>query len=210
VSSQDDPEARIRDLERSLADSYYEPGTSSPGDQYPPPTAPWRYDAPAPPRRGRGGLVAAIGITALLAVVGTGVAIYLMTSGGSSTTSGRATFSGGGGGFPATTAPSRPRTAPTPAPAPAPAPGSTVMFSGIGETETVHCDNNSVSVSGIDNVVTITGHCLEVTVSGVRNTVNVESVDAIGISGLENRVTYRVGAPQVNQSGFDNVVEQGG
>lgn len=192
-------------MERSLADSAHasESGTLPYGEQYPPPTAPWPYDAPVPPRPQRPGLLAAFIIAA---VVGLGVAIYLAI-GQTSTTSGRPTFSGGGGGFATTT------TAPTPAQPPSSptvAPGETLTVMGIDGDETLHCDNNVVSISGIDNAVTITGHCAEVSVSGVRNVVRVDSSDLIGVSGIENRVTYRFGAPELNRSGIDNTLEQGG
>ncbi len=55
----------------------------------------------------------------------------------------------------------------------------------------------------------ITGQCLSVTVSGVENTVTVDAAAKINASGFNNRVTYLSGTPEINNSGGDNVVEQG-
>jgi hypothetical protein len=94
--------------------------------------------------------------------------------------------------------------APTQVPA-----GETVIVSGINEHRTVDCRDNTVIVSGIQNELEITGHCVAVTVSGVENVITVESADTIGVSGFDNRVTYRTGEPDVSKSGQSNVVEQG-
>jgi hypothetical protein len=39
--------------------------------------------------------------------------------------------------------------------------------------------------------------------------VTVDSAATISASGLENRVTFRSGDPQIGNSGSDNVVERG-
>jgi hypothetical protein len=87
--------------------------------------------------------------------------------------------------------------------------GASISVAGIGSARTVICDNSTVSVSGVDNMVTITGHCARVDVSGVENVVTVESTDSINASGMNNRVRYLSGDPNIEQSGFDNTVERG-
>ena len=84
-----------------------------------------------------------------------------------------------------------------------------MIVSGISEHRTVECRDNTVIVSGIENELEIIGHCAALTVSGVENVITVESVDTIGVSGFDNRVTYRSGEPEVSKSGQSNVVEQG-
>jgi hypothetical protein len=61
----------------------------------------------------------------------------------------------------------------------------------------------------VSNTVTITGHCAELSVSGVGNTISIDSADAIGVSGFDNRITYHTGAPHIENSGGDNEVGQG-
>ncbi|WP_082949778.1 DUF3060 domain-containing protein [Mycobacterium sp. ACS4331] len=213
MTPQDDPEARIRDLERPFADTATELGVGGP-----PPTQPWSYDSfPPPPNPGRSGLkVFGIVAAVLTAGIAAGAVVYVLSSGAAeNTTSGRPTFSGGGGGFPSPTA-RRPTVPPVPTGAPdAPVvvetlpPGGVVTVAGVDGHKTLACNDNTVSVSGVNNTVTITGHCAALTVSGVENVIVVDSVDRIGVSGLKNRITFRSGAPEIEQSGFDNVVGQG-
>jgi hypothetical protein len=247
----DDPEARIRELERPLKDvaRASELGAGQYGGDYAgtPPTTPTtplpppaygapNYGAPdygapsygAPPygtssfpgtspRSSSRGWWVLISIFAVFAMaIAGGVAVYLLSSAGPliSAPSSRSSTSGGGGDFGGTIAdPSGavpvPETPTAPAPAPTPAPGESISVSGISETKTVACDNNSVDVSGISNTVTITGHCANLTVSGVQNIVTVDSADEINASGFDNRITFHDGTPQVDNSGGSNVVEQG-
>lgn len=247
----DDPEARIRELERPLKDvaRTSELGAGKYGGDYAgtPPTTPTtplpppnygppnygstnygstNYGAPpygtssspgTSPKSGSRGWWVLVSVFAVLAMaIAGGVAVYLLSSAGQliSVPSSRSSTSGGGGGFDGTSAhPSsalpEPETPSAQAPVPAPAPGENVSVSGISETKTVACDNNSVDVSGISNTVTITGHCANLTVSGVQNVVTVDSADAINASGFDNRITFHDGTPQVDNSGGSNVVEQG-
>ena len=87
-------------------------------------------------------------------------------------------------------------------------PGQPVSVHGISQSKTVECQDGVVNVSGVSNTVTIIGHCVNLTVSGVENTVIVDSADSIGASGFDNKVIYRTGSPQIQNSGSSNVVEQ--
>ena len=68
--------------------------------------------------------------------------------------------------------------------------GGQVSVSGVGEERTIACTDNGVTISGVSNKVVLSGHCSLVDVSGVENTVTIESADAIGVSGLNNHVTF--------------------
>ncbi|OMB81234.1 hypothetical protein A5743_09495 [Mycolicibacterium conceptionense] len=231
MDPKDDPEARIRELERPLADvaRSSELGTGAPAA--PPPTQPWPsansfpppppgppapwpgyepYPAPPQPAHNAGStrLFLLFGGFALALVVGGLVTAYLTfskpDSGDSaadtvtdsqSTTIRQTTING---------VPLPGSVAPTQVPA-----GQTVIVSGINEHRTIECQDNTVIVSGIQNELEITGHCTAVTVSGVENVIRVEAADTIGVSGFDNRVTYRTGEPEVSKSGQSNVVEQG-
>ena len=87
--------------------------------------------------------------------------------------------------------------------------GEPTVVSGVGAHRTVECHDTVVIVSGVENQLEITGHCAAVTVSGIENVITVDSVDTIGVSGFDNRVTYRSGDPDVSTSGQSNVVERG-
>ncbi|MED5813908.1 DUF3060 domain-containing protein [Mycolicibacterium sp. 050232] len=232
MDPKDDPEARIRDLERPLADAARTSELGTGGSATPPPTQPWTYGnsfpppppgppapwpgyephpAPSPaPHPGSGSthLFLVFGGFALALLVGGLVTAYLTFSktdtgdtatgavtDSESTTIRQTTVNG---------VPVPGSVAPTQVPA-----GETVIVSGINEHRTVECQDNTVIVSGIQNELEITGHCTAVTVSGVENVITVESAGTIGVSGFDNRVTYRTGEPEVSKSGQSNVVEQG-
>ena len=91
----------------------------------------------------------------------------------------------------------------------APPSGENLIVSGINESRTIACNQNTVSISGVSNTVVITGHCARLSVSGVQNKVTVESVDSIEESGFNNQVTYHKGFPQIEQSGQGNVASRG-
>jgi hypothetical protein len=233
MQPQDDPEARIRDLERPLADvaRTSELGTDhySGGGAYPPPLPP-TYGAPYPPppypgapQRAKSGLGAGwwlfASIVVVFLIVGAGVAIYSANVFSLGTETRPPVeipnVAGGGGQFdkPPTAEPSVPGGGPvveTPSAEPAiPPPGEQVSISGVGKNETIACDERNVSVSGFNNVVTITGHCASLTVSGKDNQVTVDSSAIIAASGFDNVVTFHTGTPEIGVGGFNNIVEQG-
>jgi hypothetical protein len=235
MNPDDDPEARIRQLEQPLADTARESelgGTPPPGYSYtpppvPPPPPPYGYGGPyaAPSPKSSSGnrvfwLVAALFVVGVLVLIG-GIVAFTMHgfSQGNvivapttpSTT--RVTTSprtAPGSTAPSTTDTTTTITLPTETSATAPA-GGNLTVTGVGNTRTIACTNNTVTVtvSGVSNTVTITGHCASVNVSGVKNSITVDAVDAIVASGLENQVTYHSGSPKITKSGQSNVVQPG-
>lgn len=79
-----------------------------------------------------------------------------------------------------------------------PAPGAPVIVNGTGENRSIVCDGNDVTVNGAAENVDITGRCLSLTVSGSGNHVSVDVADTITTSGMDNLVTFRVGAPIIH------------
>jgi len=114
---------------------------------------------------------------------------------------------------------SRPTSAPFTAPAlppglnqseePTPAPDGSINLTGVGSSRTVRCEDNAVSVSGVQNTVMLSGRCSRVDVSGMENTVVVEAADAIIVSGLNNKVTFLSGTPELSKTGVGNTVAPG-
>jgi hypothetical protein len=203
VTADQDPEQRIADLERPLLQSAAR--TELPSD------------------RARVGLRLgwiALALLVIGLIVGAGV---ILAGRGGSPVSGRPTTPPmiGGGGTVAerpTTPTVSPPAAPTEAAPPlgspggvttvSPPPGEAVSVSGVGNARTIVCADSAVSVSGVDNKVVLTGHCSRVEVSGVTNTVTIEEADAIIVSGLNNAVTFRSGAPELTNSGLGNTLGQ--
>lgn len=202
---------------------YPPPSGYAPPSGYPPPSQPWsatppptgpfsgapRYVRPSGTvRRSGSRRLVLIPIAIALFAFGPGV-VSLVTSlfhtSGVSHKSGSPSFPSGGGGF--TFAPT---TAPTVPLAPTtPPPGSSVTIAGNGETKTIACNDSTVIISGYSNAYTISGHCSSLTVSGKDNAVVVEAADTIDAGGIDNKVTYHSGTPNVEYSGIGNVVQQG-
>jgi hypothetical protein len=231
MKSEDDPEARIRELEQPLAEAARasEAGENLPPSKWAPqPGAAFPPMPTSPPLPYSGGLfpsssaqysrsnrtlwivlgVFVIGMIALPA------AIFLFTAHQVSR-SGKTTFSPipsiptagptASATMPPTNAtePSMPTTSVLTAPA-----GETITVSGISEARTLACNGGSVNVSGITNNVVITGHCASLSVSGIQNQITVDAADTIQASGSGNQVTYHTGSPKIGKSGFDNAVQR--
>ena len=227
MKSEDDPEARIRELEQPLAEAARasEAGENRPPSKWaPPPGAAIPPGPPMPPPPSlpySGGLfpspsaqysrsnrtvwiIAGVFVIGMIALP---AAIFLFTAHQVSR-SGMTTFSPIPSiptASPTATAtmPSMPSTSVSTAPA-----GENITVSGISEARTIACNGGSVSVSGITNNVVITGHCASLSVSGIQNQITVDAADTIQASGSGNQVTYHTGSPTIGNSGFDNVVQR--
>jgi hypothetical protein len=236
MKSEDDPEARIRELEQPLAETARasEAAESQPPSKwaapsapaFPPPPLPYSGSQPPPlpysgsqfgpslQRSSRGRtwwIVAAVFVIGMIALP---AAIMLFTARQVSH-SGLTTLFPTPSIAPASPAPSggltqTPAAGPSTPPAAVPtAPVSEdILISGINENRTVVCNQNTVSISGVSNTVVITGHCASLSVSGVQNKVTVEAVDSIDASGFSNQVTYLKGSPRIDQSGQGNDIHQ--
>lgn len=218
MAAEDDPEARIRELERPLADAARASEIASSqqpaGQLYSPGSSP-------PPQRPSGNrawwILGTVIVVGMLALAG-GIAAFAahQFSGVRSIIESRPTPSKGFGP-PASSPTSSPnpqpsasRTRPSaPSTSAVPPQGGKLSVSGINENRTLVCNDSMVTVSGVSNTVVITGHCARISVSGVQNTITVDAVDSVDASGFNNKVTYHSGSPQIGNVGDSNVVEQG-
>ena len=217
--SDDDPEQRIRNLERPLADSAAATETASGADSGADSGAPYLPDRQSTGMR-LGWIV--LGLLIIGLVIGGGSMIAERVSAHSKPVAGRPTaaeIAGGGGSF--TAAPSPSAGLPAPPPAPPADPGqrtypasppdtdAEITVAGVGKNERYSCESRIVSISGVDNTVMLTGHCTLVVVSGVGNGVTIEESEAIVVSGMNNVVTFRNGSPELTKSGMNNTLERG-
>ncbi|WP_102145193.1 DUF3060 domain-containing protein [Mycobacterium hubeiense] len=187
MDSHDDPEARVRELERPLVDvaRASELGTGH---------------ADAASRDFRGWwLVFALVAAGSIAVAGT---VYMVSAGSSE--GGSPVTREADSGSPSTWT----REVPVPTVESAP-PGGSVIVTGVGARKRIACDGGSVIISGLSHTLEITGHCASVAVSGFDHAISVDSADTIAVSGTGNRVTYHSGTPRVANAGDSNVVQQG-
>ncbi|MGB8391663.1 DUF3060 domain-containing protein [Mycobacterium sp.] len=220
MAEKEDPEERIRELERPLAETAQASEFNSarpaapaypPGPTGAPAPAPWTYGGPfpgPPPKRPSGNrmwwILGALTVIGVLAFAG-GIAAFAahQLSGVRSIVVPPPAISGG------ISSPANTPGSPGPSPSPAPPAGGKLSVSGINENRTIACNDSVVSVSGVSNTVVITGHCARLSVSGVQNSITVDAVDSIAASGFNNKVTYHSGTPKISNAGDSNVVQQG-
>jgi DUF3060 family protein len=89
------------------------------------------------------------------------------------------------------------------------APGGVLSAGGAGETETIACNDGTLNLSGYGNTFTVTGHCRRLEVLGSALHVTVDSADTINASGLNIAIIYHSGTPKSTKSGTNVTVDQG-
>jgi hypothetical protein len=233
MKSEDDPEARIRELEQPLAEAARASEASAnpspskwtppPGSPMPPPAGPPMPTAPplpysdsfSSPRTGMAPRSQIRWIMLAVFVIGMiclPLAIFFFSAhqvsrSGLPTMLPFPSFSSPSPA-PSATMPHTSGTAPSTSVTTAPVGGS-LSVAGINEIRTVACRDSNLSISGVANEVVITGHCASLTISGVRNKVSVEATESIQASGFNNEITYRSGTPHIQTSGQGNLVQKG-
>jgi Protein of unknown function (DUF3060) len=235
MKPEDDPEARIRELERPLAETaraseaggtqggIQAPGgyTYPPGPAGPPPAPPVNYGASFPPTAPRSFsfsrmwwiLIASFVIVpmAIAGFIAVNPAHRLSHSGLTTLSPTPGVSPSAGPNSPPNTGTQTPGAGPTTSPPSGPLPpaGGNLSVAGINKSQTITCNESIVDVSGVSNKVVISGHCKSLSVSGVQNSVTVDAVDTIEASGFNNQITYHTGSPSIDKSGEGNVVQQG-
>jgi hypothetical protein len=226
MKREDDPEARIRELERPLSETARasELGSAQTPGAYPYPPGPPALP-PAPPSRYGGTFGPTMPtlpsrkrlLWVLLPFFVIGLVSFISYNTQRHSQGGMVILSP----MPSTSSSAAPAPSPSEAQPPAPAPsaspspvltapaGGNLSVAGIKESHTIACNDSIVNVSGISNTVVITGHCKGLEVSGVQNKVTVDAVDTIEVSGFNNQIAYHTGSPSIDKSGDGNVVQQG-
>jgi hypothetical protein len=88
-------------------------------------------------------------------------------------------------------------------------PGGNLTAEPSNGTATFVCDRGDMTVGGNTNSVYLAGHCAHLTVKGSHNKVVVDAADAIDIDGSGNQVIYHSGTPQISVGGSGNMVKKG-
>lgn len=85
-----------------------------------------------------------------------------------------------------------------------------VTIVGAGRVETLSGDGRSFTIEGAGHSITITGKANVVNVAGSENTVILDEVQAINLSGVGNKVSYKRGSPSIRKDGLGNQITIGG
>lgn len=233
MNPDEDPEARIRELERSLNDqaraSELGGSQSSSGTSYlPPPVPGYRqpdYSAqpyggqnygsqpyggqpygtqfPAPGRKSSGGIPWAVFGVIAVVLVAVAAGAAVYTRMAGVTSPDHAKVSGGGGSVGIPSIPSIPNVPSIPN---MPSIPGAPAAPGADSDVIAASPDTPASVSGVDNNKTITCTDGAVSISGMRNTVNITGhCVSVTVSGMNNVVTVDT-ADTIGASGFDNRV----
>src|ERR1700754_3071002 len=143
----DDPEERIRQLERELAE--VQAGVPRPTDVYSPHYEPGLPEAPRRTSQLRLYVLGAMILVPIGVVIA--VVLHLVTSSG-----GSAGPSGGNAGPISVTQ------------------GGALTVAGNGENQTIACNDGSLTLSANNSAFNVTGHCAGLTVAGFHDHVTVE------------------------------------
>ncbi len=168
----DDPEKRIRELERELADVTGGAQTPPTG---PPPTAfgtpSYGTGYPQPRRRPELRWYTVVFLVATVLSILTGVVAIvrvMVQSGGLTPVRNGATVTNG----------------PTAVPQ-----GGELRLNDNNTTRTVACNDGKLTLTGFHVAYTVTGHCASLTVGGYSNDVTVDSADTLESTGYSNTLT---------------------
>jgi hypothetical protein len=199
MNADDDPEKRIRELERELADTTRAASSPPPytGDatytENPPPYtanppytsnppytggptyvggSPYGFGTPPPRRRTPYPWFLVLILLAVVVPTVISLVIHFVRS-----TPSRPIF---GSGPRTTTAPSN---GPTAVPQ-----GGELRVGGTMETKTVACNDGKLTLYGTGTTYSVTGHCASLTVGGYNNKVTVDSADTLESTGYDNTV----------------------
>jgi hypothetical protein len=172
---EDDPEKRIRELERELADvtrtahgvPYTGGATQAPGSPYEPGFTLPRRKATFP-----GYLV--VMLLVMLVAIGTALAAIL----------GALTRGNGPRTVPSNGRTAAPSNGPTAVPQ-----GGELRVGGNLETKTIACNDGNLTLYGFGSTYYVTGHCASLKVGGYNNNVTVDNADTLESSGYSNTIT---------------------
>ena len=88
-------------------------------------------------------------------------------------------------------------------------PGGNLTAEPSRESVTFVCNHGELTIGGNTSSVYVAGHCAHLIVKGSHNNVFADAVDAIDTDGSGNHVAYHSGTPQITVRGSDNTVNKG-
>jgi hypothetical protein len=86
--------------------------------------------------------------------------------------------------------------------------GGSLMVNESNKTKTIECNDGRLTLNGTNLQITVTGHCANLFVNGWEHHVTVDSADSIQVNGGNTVVVYHSGQPAISKNG-NVTVEQG-
>ncbi|WP_428342290.1 DUF3060 domain-containing protein [Mycobacterium sp.] len=90
--------------------------------------------------------------------------------------------------------------------------GNTINYGSLGTTTTLDCgDGKSLNVGGSNNTLTVKGSCGTVSIGGADNKITIDKIDKqLNVVGFNNTISYKDGAPKVENLGSGNTINKAG
>ena len=85
--------------------------------------------------------------------------------------------------------------------------GGSLMVNESNKTKTIECNDGRLTLNGNNLTVTVTGHCANLFVNGYNHRVTVDSADSIQVNGMNSIVTYHSGRPGISKNGNVTVAQ---
>jgi DUF3060 family protein len=85
--------------------------------------------------------------------------------------------------------------------------GGSLMVNESNKTKTIECNDGRLTLNGNNLTVTVTGHCANLFVNGYNHQVTVDSADGIQVNGMNSIVVYHSGQPQISKNGNVTVTQ---
>ena len=86
--------------------------------------------------------------------------------------------------------------------------GGSLMINDSNASKSVECNDGHLTLNGNNLTVTVTGHCASLFVNGSNHQVTVDSADSISVNGMGSVVVYHSGQPGISKNG-NVTVKQG-
>ena len=86
--------------------------------------------------------------------------------------------------------------------------GGSLMVNESNDTVTIACNDGHLTLNGTNLTATVAGHCASLFVNGWHHRVTVDSADSIDVNGMDTVVIYHSGQPGISKNG-NVTVEQG-
>jgi hypothetical protein len=79
--------------------------------------------------------------------------------------------------------------------------GGSLVVNDSDEVKTIECNDGRLTLNGRNLQVTVTGHCADLFVNGWDHYVTVDSADSIRVNGGNTVVVYHSGEPAISKNG---------
>jgi Protein of unknown function (DUF3060) len=87
--------------------------------------------------------------------------------------------------------------------------GGSLTVNDSNASKTVECNDGHLGINGNNLTITVTGHCASLDVNGTNHHITVDKADSIDANGIDNVIIYHSGEPKISKNGIDVTIKHG-